>query len=657
MKKTLLILVLFVFTFGLRAQNAQEMVDRLKKDLQAKPDAKRIAVIYSDLTWYYSKIDIDSALHYGDKAVIESRKLNDSTLLAQVYSDIGAVYFIKGDFINSKVHYLTAYKIRKLRNDAKGLAKINNNLANIYEKTHQYKQAMAAFVEALSYFESVKDEKNTSITKGNIGLIYLKLKNYPKALQYIGDVVRFQEKNNFTEELCVSCLNLGNVYLQLNDTLQALKYYDKSVKACTAVGNKKGLSSGFNNIASIKTEQKKSKDALAFFEKSKAIREELHSDLDKANFDLNLANEYVSAQQFGKAKKLLLSTQKFYESSGNTEKLQINYKSLINVYAALHQPDSVTYFLDKLVVLDEQLLVNKAEKQAAELETQYQTEKKELQLQKSKAEIALRESEIKKKETQFIIAILISLALLIIIYLVYRQQKLKNKQQQQEFELKSAIAKIETQNKLQEQRLAISRDLHDNIGSQLTFIISSVDNIKYAFDIQNQKLDAKLSGISNFAKSTIIELRDTIWAMNKSEITFEDLQARIHNFIDKAQEAKEDIQFNFEVNPTLKELRFSSVEGMNLYRTIQEAINNSIKYARPQSVAVSIQPEAEKVLVRITDDGCGFNRETVLMGNGIQNMEKRIRDIGGTFEIHSEPDKGTVITIMLGIQSQKQQGL
>ena len=85
----------------------------------------------------------------------------------------------------------------------------------------------------------------------------------------------------------------------------------------------------------------------------------------------------------------------------------------------MNKPDSVDYYIDKLALLNEQLLVSKAEKQTAELETKYQTEKKERLIQKSKAEIATRELEIKRKETQFLILGLISLALLIIIYLVY----------------------------------------------------------------------------------------------------------------------------------------------------------------------------------------------------------------------------------------------
>ena len=198
-----------------------------------------------------------------------------------------------------------------------------------------------------------------------------------------------------------------------------------------------------------------------------------------------------------------------------------------------------------------------------------------------------------------------------------------------------------------EQRLQISRDLHDNIGSQLTFIISSVDNIKYAFEIQNSKLDNKLSSISNFAKSTIVELRDTIWAMNNSEITLEDLQTRIHNFIDKAKEAKEEIVFNFNINTSLNSLKFTSIEGMNIYRTIQEAINNSIKYANSSEINIDIIPLDDNISISIQDNGNGFDSQQVDLGNGITNMKKRIEEIGGKIHIDSNVGIGTKINITL----------
>ena len=182
MVKKILLIALLLFPFIFQAQNAQQLIDNLKVDLRNNPDAKKTATIYSDLTWYYSKISIDSALVYGDKALESSKKLGDFTLLSQVYSDIGAVYFTKGDFQNSKINYLNSYKIRKARNDAKGVAKINNNLANVYERTFQYKQAMSSFLEALQYFESTNDLKNINVTKGNIGLVLMKLKNLTAVL-------------------------------------------------------------------------------------------------------------------------------------------------------------------------------------------------------------------------------------------------------------------------------------------------------------------------------------------------------------------------------------------------------------------------------------------------------------------------------------------
>ncbi|WP_310559827.1 sensor histidine kinase [Flavobacterium sp.] len=637
--KKYFILLIVIASLSVNAQNAQEIINNLKKELKANPDAKKTATIYSDLTWYYSTVSIDSAVQYGDKAILASTKLGDSTLIAQVYSDVGAVYFRKGDFQNSKENYLKSYKIRKARKDNKGLAKINNNLANIYEKNGQYKLAMTSFLDALKYFESIKDDKNSYITKGNIGLILLKLKNYPKAFKYINDVVEYQEENNAAAELCVSCLNLGNVYLQMNDTLSALKQYNKSLKYCNSVGNKKGVSSAYNNIASVKTEQKKSTEAIALYEKSQKAREELNSDIDKANFDLNLAEEYVLANKLNEAKQLLSNTKMVFENEKLYDKLQVNYKSLIRVYAKLNKLDSVSLYVDKLVVVNNQLLENSVMKQTAELETKYQIEKKEKL-------ILQQEAQVKQSRIYLMGTTVLALLTALIGFLIYRQQKLKSAQQEKEFELRSAIAKIENQNKLQEQRLNISRDLHDNIGSQLTFIISSVDNIKYAFDITNEKLDNKLTNISSFARETIVELRDTIWAMNSDEITFEDLESRINNYIEKAKEAKNFISFSVTIDETIKTQKLTSVQGMNVYRTIQEAVNNSIKYANPSTITINARQLENQIKITIQDNGIGFNPVTVAKGNGLQNMQKRIEEIGGEFHLFSLSE-GTRIEIIL----------
>lgn len=230
-------------------------------------------------------------------------------------------------------------------------------------------------------------------------------------------------------------------------------------------------------------------------------------------------------------------------------------------------------------------------------------------------------------------------------YLFYNQQRLKNRQLKKENELKDALLRIETQNRLQEQRLRISRDLHDNIGAQLTFIISSLDNLKYGFKLP-KKLSEKLKNISEFTTTTIYELRDTIWAMNKSEITIEDLQLRISNFIEKANIAASQIKFQFNSNiSNVEHFKLTSLQGMNVYRIIQEAINNAIKYSEAKHITIDFNYSDEQLKIQVIDDGKGFDIKTTQMNNGIYNMKKRAQEINGELVLLSQIDKGTTVVI------------
>ena len=546
MKRVLLLLFCFLCFNQAIAQNAQAQIDNLKNELKSNPDAKRIATIYSDLTWYYANISTDSALLYGQKAISESGKLKDSVLIAQINSDLGAVYFRRNDFENSKKYYYQALKIRKVRKDNLGVAKVNLNLANILSKEDKKQQALKCYLDGIDYFEKVNNQEIVSVTKANVGMLFIGLKNYPKAKKYLEDAIAYQEKTKQDVGLCTSYLSMGNVYLKIKDTLNAIKFYQKSIVSSKKVGNNISLSSALNNLGSIKSQQQKSAEAQALFNKSKVLRDSLNLKIDESGLTLGIVKEHIMYQRFADANKVLYKLKKAYENNPNSqENLLQTYQYFIHTYGYLKEPDSVNYYNNLASKFQNTIIETAVTKQTNELEEKYQTAKKEKLLLE-------KEVEIKNTRNKLILVSSIALFVGLLGFLIYRQQKLKNKQQEQEFELKSAISKIETQNKLQEQRLQISRDLHDNIGSQLTFIISSVDNIKYAFEIQNSKLDNKLSSISNFAKSTIVELRDTIWAMNSSEITLEDLQVRIHNFIDKAKEAKESIKFSTAIEENLR---------------------------------------------------------------------------------------------------------
>ncbi|SDH98100.1 Histidine kinase-, DNA gyrase B-, and HSP90-like ATPase [Winogradskyella thalassocola] len=262
--------------------------------------------------------------------------------------------------------------------------------------------------------------------------------------------------------------------------------------------------------------------------------------------------------------------------------------------------------------------------------------------------LAEQQLRVQKQNYQVYGGLCLIVILSVIAYLIYSQYQLKHYQSQKEKELKEALSKIEIQNKQQEQRLKISKDLHDTIGAQLTYIISSLDNLKYAFDIKDEKLKEKLNIISSFTSHTIYEFRDSIWAMTKNEITFLDLQARISNYIDQIKLNDSNIQFVFKVGDNVDSIiKFTTVEGFNIYSVIYEAIQNSIKHANASMIKVEVIKMVSNLVFKISDNGKGFSTTTVIRGNGLNTMMKRIQSIGGLVEINSIENAGTEIIITI----------
>ena len=234
------------FASGLKAQNLSEVISNLKSELSKNPDDKKRASIYSDLTWYYASVSVDSALSYGKKAISATEKLQDSVLLAQVYSDLGAVHFRNNDFKNSEKNYLKSYQIRKKQKNAAGIAKLNNNLASVYQSSFQYNKAMKMYLEALKYFDAKGDVRNSNITKANIGLLFVDLKDNRNAIKYITEAINYFESQERSVEienkLCENYLNLGKAFQMQKNYFEA----KNSIKRVQQFVIKSGINRGFH---------------------------------------------------------------------------------------------------------------------------------------------------------------------------------------------------------------------------------------------------------------------------------------------------------------------------------------------------------------------------------------------------------------------------
>ena len=79
-----------------------------------------------------------------------------------------------------------------------------------------------------------------------------------------------------------------------------------------------------------------------------------------------------------------------------------------------------------------------------------------------------------------------------------------------------------------------------------------------------------------------------------------------------------------------------------IYRLVQEALNNAARHSSAKNAKVTVEQTADKILVRVSDDGRGFDPQRV-RGLGILGMEERVRRLGGTFTIDSKPGSGTTL--------------
>jgi signal transduction histidine kinase len=560
---------------------------------------------------YRQKSAFKALEHY--KMATPFLETSNHNWLSELYYEKSNIHTFLSEFPEALSLALKSLEYNQLNNIENNIQRDMSFIGYIHDRMYEYRESIKWNRNALDLAIKLGNKSAQAVCYGRIGIAYDELaennnfnqKLFDSALYYNLKAAKLSEEAGDLGFARTTCSNIGNSYSKLRRYDKAEEYTLKSL-------------------------------AVPGFEEKKGVTL------------VNLGKIYLETGGYEAAKKILDSAMKNTIHYG-TRKYQFE------AYYRLHELDvkkgnykSALQNYIEYKSIEDSLLNETKTKQIVEVSERYKTAEKEREILVQRAELAEQNVIIQQRNYQLLGLIGLAAILGLVGYLLYNQQKLKNKQLQKESELKEAMVKIETQNKLQDQRLRISRDLHDNIGAQLTFIISSLDNLKYGYNITNQGLEDKLSGISSFTRDTIYELRDTIWAMNKSEITFEDLQSRISNFIEKANITSKDAKFEFTIDDNVNvQTTFTSINGMNIYRIIQEAVNNAIKYAEASLISVKIHSKNDVIEIEVNDNGKGFNMATVELGNGINNMKKRAEEIKAKLIIGSLENKGTQIKLTI----------
>lgn len=208
-----------------------------------------------------------------------------------------------------------------------------------------------------------------------------------------------------------------------------------------------------------------------------------------------------------------------------------------------------------------------------------------------------------------------------------------------EFEFKNQL--LETQIEIQEQTLkTISEEIHDNVGQVLSLAKLNLNTL-------SNTEDKKIQDTKNLVSKAINDLRNLSRSIHGDRIAQLGLQQSLEDEMNILQNSG---QFTTALNIVGNNYKLAPQKEMVLFRIVQEALNNAVKYSKAKNITVQLNYQPQIFSLSISDDGIGFNAAALpatKTGIGLTSMQNRATLIGGEFTITSAAGNGTIINIEL----------
>lgn len=198
------------------------------------------------------------------------------------------------------------------------------------------------------------------------------------------------------------------------------------------------------------------------------------------------------------------------------------------------------------------------------------------------------------------------------------------------------------------ERQRLARELHDSVTQTLYSIKLYTDATRMALSTgQTQTVAENLEELRILAREAMLDMRMLIFELHPPKLEKEGLASALQARLE-AVEARSGFQINFFVED---ERQLPSFLEEELYRIVQEALNNVVKNAKAQEVTVHLWYEKDRFIMEVQDDGLGFDLEAARQsgGLGLQSIEERTQRIGGQLTIDSIVGKGTKLRVEVEI--------
>jgi signal transduction histidine kinase len=542
----------------------------------------------------------------------KARSENNQKDLADVYFLIAEIQ--EKEKFNSELAlelYIRANQYYEKIGDLKQSNVIKRYLAERYSKSGFLQESLGLYREVLNYYQSIKDSLMQARLHYDISKVLAVRADMEESLNSLQRAITLNESIQDTSLMVNILLDKVSKYILLNERDSALITSTLAFDISSDADNKKQIAKSLFYIGYINMKDVQFKKAIKYLEKSVEINPALPYDSDRRETYKNLIKAYENIDDFEKS--LMFS------------------KKYVAINDSILNRDRITS-INNLSIKHQSYEKNK-EIQLLELENQNVNQKNIMQ-----------------RNVLYFVAGGFGLLLIALYYIIrFYSQKIRTENiintqqhkidQQKIKELEDTMQINNMQSMIigqERERERIAKDLHDSLGGLLSTVKLQFDQFKSTL---SGKQDSKeYYKAADLLDSAVEEVRVISRNLQPGAVSKLGLIPAINDLINRFDGDNYPTVFFQHYNLPLK---ISEMVGLNIYRIIQELMNNTIKYADASEVLIQLNYKDGDLYVQYEDDGVGFNINNLnARGMGLENIEYRVRYLKGRMSIETKEGDG-----------------
>ncbi len=222
--------------------------------------------------------------------------------------------------------------------------------------------------------------------------------------------------------------------------------------------------------------------------------------------------------------------------------------------------------------------------------------------------------------------------------------------------LQRRLEHLEHRHALESERARIARDLHDDLGTRLTEILMLNEFSLQRSQEDGPKIRPHLEKAASLVRELAGSLDAIVWAANPKNDSLDHFILYLYEYLDGLANLSP-MRILRDVPAELPACPLSPAQRHNLFLVLKEALSNGFKHSGATEIWFRLRLEADMLLLTLEDNGKGFVPEaTSELGNGLVNMEKRMKLIGGSFSVLSQPGAGARLCLRLPLKGSAKPG-